>query len=199
MKRLFATAALAGALHLTGVGLASAQQVDQYLGELRVTAFNFCPTGWFMASGQIVSIQQYTALFALIGTTYGGNGTINFALPNLNGRAPYGNDPSGSVGQPIGAVYGQSQVTLTSANLPAHSHQAFASSAGPSTNNPAGGLSASFPSGENVYAAAGSPANVAFSPSALGITGQSLPFNNQSPALSMTWCIAWEGIFPSRP
>jgi microcystin-dependent protein len=195
MKRLFATAALAFALHFTGGGMASAQEVDQYLGELRPTAFNFCPTGWFMASGQTLAINQYVALFSLIGTTYGGNGTTNFQLPNLNGRAPYGQDQS----QPIGAAYGQSQVTLTVGNLPAHTHQAFASSAGPTTNTGTGGLSASFPSTDKVYAAAGSPANVAYSPSAIGATGQNQPFSNQAPALSVSWCIAWQGIFPSRP
>ena len=196
MKRLLATTALVCALHVTGSGLASAQEM--YVGETRLFAFNFCPVGWFQASGQLLPIQQYTALFALIGTTYGGNGQTNFALPNLNGRAPYGSGTPG--GQPIGAVYGSSTVTLTVGNLPAHSHSFNASTAGPTTPNPAGALNATFPSAnDKVYAPAGSPANTPMAQGAIGLTGQNLPVNIQSPALSMMWCIAWQGIFPSRP
>jgi len=198
MKRLLATTALVCALHVTGSGLASAQEM--YIGETRLVAFNFCPIGWFQASGQLLPISQYTALFALIGTLYGGNGTTNFALPNLNGRAPYGNDPTGTVGQPIGTVYGQSQVTLTVSNLPAHSHSFNASSAAPTTPNPAGALNATFPSAnDKVYAPSGSPANTPMAQGAIGLTGQNLPVSVQSPALSMMWCIAYQGIFPSRP
>jgi microcystin-dependent protein len=86
MKRLPATAALVGALSITCVNLAAAQ--EPYIGEVRLFGFNFCPVGWLQATGQIFAINQYTALFALYGTTYGGNGTTNFAVPNLSGRAP---------------------------------------------------------------------------------------------------------------
>ena len=197
MKRLLATTALVCALHVTGSGLASAQEM--YIGETRLVAFNFCPIGWFQASGQLLPISQYTALFALIGTLYGGNGTTNFALPNLNGRAPYGNDPTGTVGQPIGTVYGQSQVTLTVSNLPAHSHMFNASTANPATPNPAGGLTATFPqSADQVFAPSGSAANAPMAATIVGVTGQNLPFSVQSPALSMNWCIALMGIYPSR-
>jgi microcystin-dependent protein len=129
MKRLLATGGLISALSITCINLAGAQ--DQYLGEIRPFAFNFCPQGWLTAAGQTLSINQYTALFALYGTTYGGNGTTNFALPNLSGRAPYGQ----SSGQPIGTVYGA-------------------------------------PSGS---------------------TGGA-----QSPALSVNWCVAVQGIFPPK-
>jgi microcystin-dependent protein len=194
MKRLIAIAALASALQMTGTGLASAQ--EQYLGEVRLFGLNFCPIDWMQASGQILSISQFTALYSLYGTTYGGNGQTNFGLPNLNGRAPYG---SGSPGQPLGAVYGNSTVTLTIANLPAHTHQLFASTNPPTTNTGQGGLSASFNAGDKVYAASGSPANVPYSPTALGSTGGSLPLSIQSPALAMTWCVAVNGIYPTRP
>jgi microcystin-dependent protein len=197
MKRLLATAALIGALHLTGTGSASAQAQGAYLGEIRLFATNFCTTGFAPSSGQLLAISQNAALFSLLGTYFGGNGVTNFALPNLIGRTPYGSGTPG--GQPFGAVYGAPTVTLLTANLPAHTHQLFASSAAETTNTVAGGLSASFPSGKNVYAAAGSPANVALSPSGLGLTGGNQPISIQSPALAMTWCIATTGIYPSRP
>ena len=198
MKRLFATAALASTLSLAGGGLASAQ--SPYISEVRLFAFNFCPIDWLQTSGQLLDISAYAPLFALIGTTYGGNGTTNFALPNLNGRAPYG---AGSTpGLPptvIGQPYGVSTVTLTVANMPSHTHQEYASSNGATVKGPSGGLEASFPSGEKAWAAAGSPANVSYSPTAVGITGQNQPVSVQSPSLSMNWCIAINGIFPTRP
>jgi len=194
MKRLLATAALLGALHLTGTGLASAQSM--YLGEGRLFATNFCPQGWATTSGQLLAINQNQALFSLLGTYFGGNGVTNFGLPNLVGRTPYGDGTPG--GQPLGAVYGSPTVTLTGGNLPAHTHQFFASSAAPTANTAAGGLSATFPSTLKLYAASGSPANVAASPTAIGLTGGNQPISIQSPALAMTWCIAQTGVYPSR-
>jgi len=196
MKRIMMSAALAAALCTGCVGVASAQ-VGQYLGEVRNVGFNFCPTGWAAASGQLLPINQNQALFSLLGTYYGGNGIQNFALPNLNGRTPYGSGTPG--GQPLGAVYGNSTVTLTLANLPAHSHMFNASTANPATPNPAGGLTATFPqSGDQVFAPSGSPANVPMAATIVGFTGQNLPFSVQSPALSMNWCIALTGIYPTR-
>jgi microcystin-dependent protein len=194
MKRLVASVALACALQMTGAGLASAQ--EQYLGEVRLVGFNFCPTGWMQASGQILSIQQYTALFALYGTNFGGNGSTTFGIPNLNARAAYG---WGSPGQPFAAVYGAPQATLTVSNLPSHTHQLFGSSAANSINSGSGGLLATFPTNEKPFAASGSPANVNFATTALGFTGGNQPISTQSPALAMNWCVAYVGIFPSRP
>lgn len=114
MKRLFAAAVIATVLQLTCAGIASAQ--NPYLGEIRLFAFNFCPVGWASAAGQLLPISQNTALFSLLGTFYGGNGNSNFALPNLVGRAPYGQGPS--PGQPIGMYYGASSVTLTTGSKP---------------------------------------------------------------------------------
>jgi hypothetical protein len=103
MKRLLAAAVLASALQMIGAGLASAQVV--YMGEVRLFGFNFCPKYWLQASGQILSINQYVPLFSLYGTLYGGDGEATFALPNLNGRAPYG----WSISEPSpGTVYGSS-------------------------------------------------------------------------------------------
>jgi microcystin-dependent protein len=194
MKRLLMTAALVSGLQMIGAGLASAQEA--YIGEVRLFGLNFCPLNWLQASGQILSISQYTPLFALIGTTYGGDGQTNFALPNLNGRAPYG---SGTGGQPIGAFYGNSIATLTIANMPAHTHQFLGTTNPPVGPNPAGALSPTFTdANDKVYSATGSPPNTPTG-NAIGTTGGSQPFSIQSPALAMTWCVAWNGIWPTHP
>jgi microcystin-dependent protein len=194
MKKLLASAALAAALQMTCSGLASAQ--DMYLGEVRQFGYNWCPVNWLQASGQILPIQQYSALFSLYGTSFGGNGTTTFALPNLNGRTPYGWGPPG---QAFGAVYGVSAVTLTVGNLPSHTHQYFASTAAPTVNTVANGYSATFNAGDKVYAPAGSPANAPMSQTSIGFTGSNIPVNVQSPALAMNWCVATSGVYPSRP
>lgn len=197
MKRLLATAALAGALSAGWVNLATAQEM--YLGEVRMFAYNWCPVGWQQAAGQLLSIQSNTALFSLLGTTFGGNGTTNFGLPNLSGRAPYGQLANGQ-GQPFGALYGQSTVTLTVANLPPHTHQLFGTTANEGQPSPTGGLLPTLNvSTQKFYATSGSPANAPMAAGAIGITGSAVPVNSQSPALSMNWCIATQGIYPSRP
>jgi len=196
MKRCIATAVLTSALSLVGISAASAQQM--YLGEVRLFAFNFCPVGWAQTTGTVLSISANAALFSLLGTSFGGNGTTNFALPNLSGSAPYGQQFNG-VGQPFGAVYGTSTVTLTVGNLPAHTHQLFGSSANPGIYSPNNAL---FPTDANTaaktYASPGSPANTAMAAGAIGLTGSNVPTSIQSPALSMNWCIAMQGIYPSR-
>jgi len=197
MKRSVATAMLASALSIAGVNLACAQEM--YIGEVRLFAFNWCPSGWFQAAGQTLAIAQYQALFALIGTNFGGNGTTNFNLPNLSGRAPYGQLANGQ-GEPFAAVYGNSTATLTVANLPAHTHQLFGSTASLSTNSPANAILGTDPnSAVKFYAPAGSAANAPMAANAIGLTGSNLPISTQSPALSMNWCIAYTGIFPTRP
>jgi microcystin-dependent protein len=189
MNRLLATVALS-ALGLLCVGPSFAQ--EQYLGEVRLVGFNYCPVGWLPANGQILNIAQYSALFALYGTTYGGNGVQTFAIPNLQGRAPVGV----STQQPLGAPFGASSVTLLMANLPPHTHQLFGSSAGGGTGSPAGALLGTLPG--NDYASPGSPADRPMSTTSIGLTGNSQPVATQSPSLSMTWCVAINGIFPPR-
>ncbi len=196
MKRLFAIAALVGALSTTCVNLAAAQ--EPYLGEVRLFGFNFCPVGWAPAAGQTLNIAQYTALFALYGTVYGGNGTTTFALPNLSGRAPYGIASSRAVGRVIGEEYGASTVTLTVAQLPPHTHRLMASSAPDTTNQPDGALLPTA-STAKLYAAAGSPTTSPTAAGAIFPAGGGQPISIQSPALSMNWCVAMQGLFPSRP
>jgi microcystin-dependent protein len=194
MKRLLATAALAFALTFTCTGLASAQ--EPYIGEVRLFGYNWCPRGWLQANGALLSIAQNTALFSLYGTNFGGNGSTNFGLPDLTGRAPvgFGGPP---FGQGFATPYGVSTVTLTVGQLPAHTHTLFGTSQANASNSPAGGLLPTFPSAQHVYAT-GAPADTPMSPNAIGITGGSQPVQTQSPALAMNWCVAIVGIFPSR-
>ena len=194
MKRLLATVMLALSLTFTSAGLASAQ--EPYLGEVRLFGYNWCPIGWQQANGALLSIAQNTALFSLYGTNFGGNGTTNFGLPNLIGRAPTGYG-SASPGQPFAAVYGNSSATLSVAQMPAHTHSLSASSQSAATGSPAGALLATFPSG--AYAPSGSAANTPMSPSSIGPTGGNQPVPTQSPALALNWCVAMQGIYPSRP
>lgn len=198
MKRHITTAILAGALSIGSISASRAQQVEAYIGEVRLFSYNWCPTGWAQAAGQLLSVAQNQALFSLLGTSFGGNGVQNFGLPNLSGRAPYGQQFNG-VGQPFGAVYGQSQVTLLVSNLPAHTHQLYATSAAPGGPSPANALLPTEPNANTkFYASSGSPANVPMAQNAIGMTGSNIPVSTQSPALSMNWCIATTGIYPSR-
>lgn len=162
-----------------------------FVAQLMLTAFNFPPKGWALANGQLLAINQNQALFSLIGTTFGGNGIQNFALPNLQGRTPVG------VGNGInyGEVSGVESVTLLSTNVPLHAHSLNASGAPASGEKPvAGDLLASH--GGNVYAPAASLG--AMNPGAISTVGGSQPHENRQPYLVMTWCIALTGIFPSR-
>ena len=197
MKRHIATAILAGGLSIAAMNASRAQQIPVYIGEVRLFGFNWCPTGWAQAAGQLLAIQSNTALFSLLGTSFGGDGVRTFGLPDLSGRAPYGQLANGQ-GQPFGAVYGNTQVTLTVSNLPAHTHQLFGTSASETTNSPNGAIFATWPASVKNYAPAGSPANTPMAGSAVGFTGNNIPVTTQSPALSMNWCIAMSGIYPSR-
>jgi microcystin-dependent protein len=198
MKRLFAMACFVLSLTSTWGGNAAHAQ-EPYLGEIRLFGYNWCPRGWQQANGAILSISQNTALFSLYGTNFGGNGVSTFGLPNLSGSAPYGQQggPFNS-GQPFAAVYGQTSVTLTTSNLPAHTHQLMASTVGPDAESPSNAILGTFPTGQNIYANPGSPANVPMASNAIGFTGNNLPVSTQSPALSLNWCVATTGIYPSR-
>lgn len=190
MKRLSAMAVIAAA-SCTLAGSAFAQSA--YLGEIRLFGFNFCPAGWLQAAGETLSIAQYTSLYSLYGTTYGGNGTTTFALPNLSGRAPTGAGAGLSVGQ----AYGSSTVALTVAQLPKFTPQLYGSSASASSNNPSGGLLGTSAPSQNIYAAGSSPL-VPMSANAMGAIGGGQAITVQSPSLAMTWCVAATGLFPTR-
>jgi len=173
-----------------------------YVGEIRCFGFNFAPRDWAFCNGQLIPIQQNPALFAILGTTYGGNGQTNFALPNLQGQVPmhWGNGPAGFT-TVIGEVQGTPSVTLIQSELPQHSHQIEAVDPGSATNRSAAPTATSFLSGSkgsNIYQKTPVTPNITFSPRAIGPAGGSLSHDNMQPYLTVNICISLFGIFPSR-
>jgi microcystin-dependent protein len=162
---------------------------DPFLGEIRLVSFNFPPKGWALCNGQLLSIAQNQALFALLGTAYGGNGIQNFQLPNYQARMPVhiGN------GYVQGQLSGEPTHTLIQTEMPLHTHSAVGVSI--NANNPSASGNAWASSGQNPYAA--SP-NTQMSPSALTNAGGSQPHDNMPPYLTLNFIIALTGIFPSR-
>ena len=173
-----------------------------FLGEIRIVAFSYPPRGWALCDGGLLAIQQYAALYSILGTTYGGNGTTNFALPNLQGRAAmhWGSGPGLST-TTIGEVQGSDTVALTSAQLPTHTHILQGGTAtAPGTQlvatpSPTALLSLSNPL--LAYAPTASPA-VPFAPQAITPSGGAQPHTNAQPRTALLYCIALAGIFPSR-
>jgi microcystin-dependent protein len=162
-----------------------------FLGELRIFSFNFPPKGWAFANGQIMSIQQNAALFSLLGTTYGGNGTNTFALPNLQGAVPIGWGGGNSLGQ----IGGEEFHTLTVGEMAAHNHSLVGSPATATTNSPVNNFLATG-SGADPYGPA--PGNTTMATTELGTTGGGQPHENHQPYLTVSVCISLTGIFPSR-
>jgi microcystin-dependent protein len=170
---------------------------DQFVAEIRMFSFNFPPNGWAACNGQLLPISQNTALFSLVGTNYGGNGTTNFGLPNLQGITPLsqGQGP-GLTPREVGEVGGEENVTLLQQQMPLHTHTAQASGTsgqGSPTNNIWG-------SGLKGHGGLYSPVGgqVTMNPTALSVVGGSQPHNNQQPYLTVNFCIAMQGIFPPR-
>jgi len=167
-----------------------------YLGELRLVSFNFPPKGWAFCDGQLLSINQNQALFALLGTTYGGNGTTNFALPDLRGRVPLQAGPGpGLQSYTLGQTGGQEFHTLTLAELPPHTHVAYADSTPGSSAGPSRALPARNAAAVPVYSAV--PA-VQLAPTAIGAAGGGQAHENRPPTLTLHYIIALQGIFPSQ-
>jgi len=162
---------------------------EPFLSEIRVMSFNFAPKGWAMCNGQLLPINQNQALYALLGTTYGGNGQTNFALPNLQGKTPI-HVGSGYV---LGQTGGEQAHTLTASELPTHTHMAQGTNTGATTNLAAGNLLGSVSS--KMFIAPTSL--VAMSPTAITSVGGSQAHLNMQPFLTLTFCIALQGIFPS--
>ncbi len=171
---------------------------NPFLAEIRIFPFNFPPTGWAFCNGQLMPISQNTALFSLLGTTYGGDGRSNFALPNFQGTAPMqaGQGPGLSL-RDLGETGGEQTVTLLQTEMPAHGHTAVAggSSGSPSPSGNAWG--AALKGHGNLYAPSGTN-NAQMNPLALSITGGNLPHNNLQPYLVLNFCIAMRGVFPAR-
>jgi microcystin-dependent protein len=176
---------------------------DKFVAEIRIFPFNFAPTGWALCDGQLLPISQNTALFSLLGTTYGGDGKSTFALPNMQGNTPMqqGQGP-GLSPRFEGEQGGEQNVTLIQTEMPAHAHNALADGPGNTPlPTPVGNAWASGLKGAaSLYTPSGTSNNdVQMNPvSALSITGGNLPHNNMMPYLTLNFCIALIGIFPPR-
>jgi microcystin-dependent protein len=171
-----------------------------FVAEVRPWALNFAPRGWAMCQGQILPISQYTALFSLIGTYYGGNGTSNFALPDLRSRVPmkYGEDPSGNT-YVIGEQGGVETVTISMVQLPVHNHALLGTTSQADLKRPmTGSAYAQSSSGDNFYAAADGNAVPINANTVQAYPGGGQAHTNLQPYLAINWCIALVGIYPSR-
>jgi len=171
---------------------------DQFVAEIRIFPFNFAPKGWAFCDGQLLPISQNTALFSLLGTTYGGDGKSNFALPNMQGNTPMqqGQGP-GLTLRDLGETAGEQTVTLLQTEMPAHSHTALAGG-GPNQLTPVGNAWTSGQKGFGSFYAPSGAQNVQMSPQGTSIAGGNLPHNNMMPFLTLNFCIALQGVFPPR-
>ena len=183
-----------------------------YLSEIKLVAFNYAPRGWAICAGQLLPINQNQALFALLGTTYGGNGQTTFALPDLRGRAALGDTPSPPAASTLGVKEGTETVTLLTSQIPAHTHtinvtqfagtpacrNAIANQRGPQNNVPAieaNGVAATYSTEPPNAAQAATAATAALSAANAG-GGQA--HENRQPYAALNYCIALQGFFPSR-
>jgi microcystin-dependent protein len=162
---------------------------EPFLSEIRIFSFNFAPKGWAFCNGQLLPINQNQALFSLLGTTYGGDGRVNFALPNLQSRVPV----HVSSGFTLGQIGGEESHTLTISEIPAHNHVVNASSNSADVSDPTGAFWAD--GAKSIYTA--NP-NTSMDPASVPSIGGSQPHNNLSPYLTLNFCIALQGIFPSQ-
>lgn len=176
-----------------------------YLSEIQIFAFDFAPRGWALCNGQLLSIQQNAALFSLLGTTYGGNGTTTFALPDLRSRMPkHFGQSAGTSSYALGQAAGVENVTLLSTQMPSHTHVITTTASQPcqsavgSFDAPEGKFPASHESA-NIYSTAKNAAlGAPVFNTTIGIAGGNQPHPNMPPYLVMNFCIALQGIFPSR-
>jgi microcystin-dependent protein len=174
---------------------------DQFLGEIRIFPFNFAPYGWAMCTGQILPISQYTALFSLLGTNFGGNGTSNFGLPNLQGQAAM--DAGNGLGltpRVVGETGGTTTVTVLTSEMPLHTHILNGDTTVGNSKTPAAnliGVAAINPRNPHEVYVPGAATTQMLANNA-GQSGGSQPHNNMQPYLVLNFCIALSGIFPAR-
>lgn len=167
---------------------------EPFIGQLALVPYNFAPVGWAMCNGQLLPIQQNAALFSLLGTTFGGDGKVTFALPDLRGRVPIssGQGP-GLQNYSLGATGGAEQVTLSVAQIPAHTHPLQVHSGKGNKTNPSGNLLA------NGADYSDQAANATADATAIGVSGASAAHENRQPYLALNWIISLFGAFPNRP
>jgi microcystin-dependent protein len=177
---------------------------EPYIGEIRCFGFSFAPRGWAWCNGQSMAVASNEALFTIIGTTYGGDGVTNFALPNLQGRIPMHWGSGGAAGNTVlGQLQGQSTQTLSVTQIPAHRHVVEAATTSVAGERTAiatdqAYLSGSRPPNRAYQNPSQPPLTAQFSPKAISPNGGSQPHDNMQPYLVMNFCIALEGIYPSR-
>ena len=171
-------------------------QIEPFMGQISMFADNFAPRGWAFCEGQLMSIQQYSALFSILGVTYGGDGVNTFALPDLRGRVPVGagRGPGLSEKYP-GEKGGSEQVILTIANLPSHNHQLKASTLAGTANLPTGNFNANTSVLDKEYT---NSTDTTMNAAAIGNTGSNIPISIEQPYLSINFIIALEGVYPQR-
>lgn len=163
--------------------------MEPFLGEIRLFPFGFTPTGWTACEGQILPIQTNNALFSLLGTQFGGDGRVNFGLPDLRGRTPLASNYTTYL---QGAKGGEATHALTITEMPAHTHGVIGSLTAVVENSPVGNTWGSFAGAFNPTS------NVTMNPAAIGIAGAGVPHANMQPYLALNFCIATSGIYPPR-
>jgi microcystin-dependent protein len=170
---------------------------DPFVAEIRIFPFNFAPTGWAWCDGQLLPLSQNTALFSLLGTTYGGNGKSNFALPDLQGRTPMhpGQGPGLSL-HDLGETGGSETVNLLESEIPAHSHNFMAAGEAGEKNDPGGNI-LGVVIGNNLFNPTATPI-VSMADTTLAPAGGDQPHNNLQPYVTFYFCIALLGVFPPR-
>lgn len=167
---------------------------EPFLAEIRIVGFNFAPRGWAFCDGQILPINQNQSLYSLLGTTYGGDGRTSFALPDLRSRTPIHESDGHSLGQKSGAE----TVTLTAAEIAAHTHTVKASSDVGDNASPANDNLATVPPGEMLYRDPEAGSMTALRSGTVTNAGGGQAHNNMQPYLTLSFCIALRGLFPSR-
>lgn len=173
---------------------------DPFVAEIRIFGFNFAPTGWAQCNGQVLPISQNTALFSLLGTTYGGNGQTTFALPDLQGSAPmHPGQGTGLSLRDLGESAGAEFVTLLVSEIPIHTHQVRATSGAATLPGPANNIWSQAVSDQGAFNYYNSTGTDTMHPAAFPPAGGSLPHNNMHPFLTLNFCIAMQGVFPPRP
>jgi microcystin-dependent protein len=171
---------------------------DQFVGEIRIVGFNFAPRGWAFCNGTIMAIRQNTALFSLLGTNYGGDGRVTFALPNLQGAATIGaGQGPGLTERVVGEAGGSATVALIAQQIPIHTHVSACNSAG-NQSSPSSHACATAKVQRQTINLYSSTTNAAMNAASQAVVGGSQPHNNMPPHLALNFCIALQGIYPPR-
>jgi len=188
-----------GSATLGSAELRGVNEMQPYVGQIIAVGFNFAPVGWLLCNGQLLPISQYDVLYNLIGTTYGGDGQNTFALPNLCGRSPINQGTgSGLTTRIIGEAAGSENVTLTGAQIAAHSHPLLAASATGTISKPSPSTVLTVQSNVAIDMYHAAPGNVTLASTAVGGAGNNLPHENRQPFNTVNYIIAFEGVYPSQ-